>query len=208
MDSKRITLDVDAGSIRRLRGIVADDRLNNGSYGRLRHLVGLILDCLDNDEPGLSIRRSSDGNLKVEPVEVQSSEALKPLDWFDQIPDLAIEDAENFSPWEVECKDGCGLAIVRPKLVFMLQKGRTISGVPYSMTSWNRCDTHNLLVGGVAASSHPYGWAVDILMVSDPTVNYRILRGLVEAEFPIIKIRPDHFHVDLNPAKAWWVLIR
>ncbi len=207
MDSKRITLDVDAGSIRRLRGIIVDACLY-GAHGRLHNLVGLILDGLENDEPGLSVRRSGGGTLKVEPVEVRGSEVVKPLDWFDQIPDLAIEDAENFSPWEVECKDGCGLAIVRPKLVFILQKARTFSGVPYNMTSWNRCDTHNLLVGGVAASSHPYGWAVDIAMVLDPRVNYRILRGLVEAEFPIIKIRPDHFHVDLNPAKQWWVLRR
>lgn len=125
---------------------------------------------------------------------------------FDSILDLSIEEAKNFSLWEVECKDGCGLAIVRPKLVRVLQLARNYSGVPYHITSWTRCKKHNLLIGGDPNSSHPEGWAVDIGR-RDPETDYIILKGLLQVCFPRIKIRPDHFHVDLNPDKEWRILL-
>lgn len=126
---------------------------------------------------------------------------------FDKIPEMPIEDAPNFYMWEVECRDNCGQAIVQPKLVWMLQWARGFARVPFHITSWNRCEQHNLLVGGAKDSSHPLGWAVDILRSCNYETNYQILSGLILARFPIIKLRKDHFHVDLNPEKKWWVLL-
>lgn len=126
---------------------------------------------------------------------------------FDLIPELDIADVPNFFEWEVECRDNCGQAIVQPKLVWLVQFARNYAQVPFHVTSWNRCDDHNLLVGGVKGSSHLTGWAIDIAMSSNYETNYTILDALMFAKFPIIKIRRDHFHVDLNPEKRWWILL-
>jgi len=128
---------------------------------------------------------------------------------FNGIPELSIEDAENFDIWEVECNDNCGQAIARGKVVYLLQVARTRSGVPFHITSWNRCELWNAYVGGVDDSSHVTGWAVDIVMSDNSATNYKILEALMHVGFPIIQINTEkrYFHVDLNPDKIWWRLL-
>ncbi len=126
---------------------------------------------------------------------------------FNEIPELAIEGAENFGIHEVKCKGGCEHAWVRPKLVWMLQKARDHAGVPFNITSWHRCVYHNKHIGGAKKSSHLEGWAVDILLTKNKLYNYLILQSLITAGFPRIKVRPDHIHVDIDPEKRWWILI-
>ena len=126
---------------------------------------------------------------------------------FNEIPEMALEEAPHFALWEVECKDGCGQAIIQPKLVWRLESGRHVAGVQYNLSRWNRCLNHNLLVGGDPDSSHPLGWAVDILLTKNKLYNYLILQSLITAGFPRIKVRPDHIHVDIDPEKRWWILI-
>jgi uncharacterized protein YcbK (DUF882 family) len=56
----------------------------------------------------------------------------------------------------------CGAAVVRPRLVTLLERIRGSVGRPLPVVSGYRCPIHNLTAGGAANSQHMYGAAADI----------------------------------------------
>lgn len=69
-----------------------------------------------------------------------------------------------FKKHEIECKgtDCCGgLAIYNDKHMARMDMFRAELGMPFEVTSWSRCVTHNTKVSGDDNSNHMYGRATD-----------------------------------------------
>ena len=90
------------------------------------------------------------------------------------------------------------------EFVAMLDNARHVSGVPYTITSGYRTPEENFEVGGVDASAHTKGLAVD-LRCQDTHHLGLILKGLYAVGFNRIGIYfankdnkpwPSHVHVD------------
>lgn len=125
---------------------------------------------------------------------------------FDEIPELSIEDAANFAMHEVECNCGCGQKIVQPKLVYILQAARTRAGIPFHITSWNRCTKYNAKIKGAVLSAHIKGFAVDI-KAEDSLTRFKVIRSLLIVGAPRLKVYGGHIHVDIDPDKFWGVFM-
>jgi zinc D-Ala-D-Ala carboxypeptidase len=69
--------------------------------------------------------------------------------------------SEHFTRSELACRH-CGVAIVRPRLLALLERIRAKSGKPLVLRSAYRCPVHNAVVGGAANSQHMYGAAADL----------------------------------------------
>ena len=68
-----------------------------------------------------------------------------------------------FTEDEMRCKCGCGTLIVQPLHFFRMNLLRHAINSPLTPSSWCRCPDHNQAVGGKDTSSHPEGWATDIV---------------------------------------------
>ena len=68
---------------------------------------------------------------------------------------------KNFTPKEIACK-GTGELLVDYEAMDALQKLRDILGVPVTINSAYRSDSHNRAVGGAPNSQHRLGRAFDI----------------------------------------------
>jgi len=94
-----------------------------------------------------------------------------------------------------------------PKFVTRLDNARSISMVPYKITSGYRSPEGNEEVGGVKASAHTKGLGVD-LACADSHQRFRILKGLFAIGLTRIGIYDRHIHVDDDSVKpqevAWW----
>ena len=111
----------------------------------------------------------------------------------------------NFN--EAEFVDDTGNCWIKDVLVYPLDYARTISGIPYKLTSACRNPEQNKKAGGKDTSSHLDGWAVDIL--ADNSVSrFKIIMGLIRAGFTRIGIGKDFIHADKDPnkpAEVTWV---
>ena len=125
---------------------------------------------------------------------------------YNEIPTMTIEQAKYFHAWEIPCRCGCGLCTCRTKLIYIANTARTLAGIPFPVTSWNRCPTHNTNIGGMECSSHVTGYAMDI-GISNSFDRMVIVAALIAAGAPRIKLRPDHIHFDIDPIKVWGVLM-
>jgi zinc D-Ala-D-Ala carboxypeptidase len=68
----------------------------------------------------------------------------------------------HFTAAEFACAH-CGVAVVRPRLVEVLERLREIvGGKPLAIRSGYRCPVHNHDVGGASNSQHMYGAAADL----------------------------------------------
>lgn len=67
----------------------------------------------------------------------------------------------NFSRAEFRCSH-CGVSLVDPRLVTVLQRARTRIGRPLTVVSGYRCAVQNRRVGGIPASQHKQGRAADV----------------------------------------------
>jgi len=110
----------------------------------------------------------------------------------------------NFTKEEVACPC-CGLL---PTYAFMLmvQGVRDYAGVPLSVSSCARCETHNESIGGASKSHHivdgnesqddKHG-AIDIrVSPKDGVLRYKIVAGAVKLGFTGIEIGTHHVHLD------------
>ena len=61
-------------------------------------------------------------------------------------------------------------------------------------------EAHNRKVGGVNASAHTRGYAVDIKCLNSHT-RFQILQAALEAGFRRIELAPTWIHVDTDPDK-------
>ena len=115
--------------------------------------------------------------------------------------------SENFKVSEFACKCGCSTVKIDEKLVTYLQKIRDHFGVPITINSGYRCDTHNKKVGGASGSRHTKGQACDIVVkgikpkeVAKYAESIGILGvGLYETD------KDGYFvHVDTRTTKSFW----
>ena len=114
---------------------------------------------------------------------------------------------ENFSKAEMSCKCGCGFDIPDTSFINRLQTARSISGVPYKITSGCRCNYHNKAEGGTDDSDHITGEGVDIETASSH-IRFRVLSGLIKAGFERIGIGSTFIHAGSairNPAGVTWL---
>ena len=104
-----------------------------------------------------------------------------------------------FTEDELKCKC-CGQNKLKPTALKKLNEARSLSGVPYVLTSAYRCPEHNKKVGGSQTSSHVRGEAFDIACGGSRS-RYMILEGLVTAGFTRIGIGEDFIHADADELK-------
>jgi len=106
-----------------------------------------------------------------------------------------------FSDEEIACKCGCGTMVITPLHFFRMNLLRTYLKKPIEITSWCRCDKHNLEVGGKPDSSHLIFVASDI---SCSTSMYRnkiiYFAGMIG--FNGIGIGKTFIHLDSNISKG------
>jgi len=67
----------------------------------------------------------------------------------------------NFSRSEFDCPH-CGVLVIDPDLVLVLQRMRTRVGRPLRVVSGFRCKVQNRRVGGIETSQHLRGRAADV----------------------------------------------
>jgi len=97
--------------------------------------------------------------------------------------------------------------VINKDLVSMLEDARKLAGIPFTITSWTRCEEHNEKVGGSNNSEHLKGMAVDIVAISS-TGRYLIISALLRAGFRRIGIAKNFIHAGIDSSKPWnciWV---
>ena len=107
----------------------------------------------------------------------------------------------HFDESEFKCC-ACGLDFeeMDPDFIRKLDLAREYAGVPFKINSSIRCKKHNKEVGGSKSSSHLEGLAADI---DAPTsyLKYKILKGLMMAQFNRFGVKVNFIHVDCDPDK-------
>lgn len=111
---------------------------------------------------------------------------------------------ENFSLKEARChgwEDGiyhdCGRLWLVDELCEKLEVVRRAYGKPIIVTSWLRCNKHNMSVGGVTNSYHLNGHAIDIKPEVIPTY-LDILEAHAQYEFSFVKRYATFLHCDIR----------
>lgn len=115
----------------------------------------------------------------------------------------------HFTEREFACKC-CGKVVVATELLEKLETARTLSNVPFHITSGYRCPEHNRAVGGVADSAHTRGCAADI-STPDNVTRMHVMEGIMVADFNRIGIDSGFIHVDVDPrlpSPALWLYKR
>lgn len=112
--------------------------------------------------------------------------------------------SQHFDDSEFACKCGCGQCKIEPELLFVLERVRVKFGKPVTVTSANRCESHNKRVGGSPRSKHLLGVAADIRVKSIPANEvYNYLDRLYQDKYGLGQY--DNFtHVDVRPNRARW----
>ncbi len=124
-------------------------------------------------------------------------------------PDLNLWQGESeYFPIskDLRCNCGCNQAAVSNYLYNKMVQARTSAGIPFNISSWNRCTDYNAIVGGSFDSSHIKGLAVDIYCGTS-TERFTILQALILAGFDRIGIYSWGIHVDVDlskPADVCW----
>lgn len=108
--------------------------------------------------------------------------------------------APFFYKYEFDCKCGCGKNEMKESTMDKLMIARTSpkifeAGIGFSISSGDRCLTHNTKEGGGERSTHPRGFAVDTKTYSKH-MRYLILFALYEAGFERFGIGEDFIHAD------------
>lgn len=106
-----------------------------------------------------------------------------------------------FKPEEFHCKcNKCGLGIesMQPDFLVKLEEVRELADVPFRIMSSIRCKAHNTAVGGVSASAHMDGYAVDIFC-TESNARFKILHAALRCGFTRIGIAKDFIHIDNHP---------
>lgn len=113
-----------------------------------------------------------------------------------------------FNAYEFDSPDRVGSGRnMSQRFLRQLDLARSISGVPYHITSGYRTITHNAKVKGTSDSSHLKGLAVDIYAGSS-RIRFKIIYGLLKAGFRRIGIGRDFIHVDgdgQKDQKVFWL---
>ena len=110
--------------------------------------------------------------------------------------------SDNFSRAEFACKCGCGQDTVDAQLLDILQDIRNEFG-PVTITSANRCPSHNKAEGGSEKSQHLRGRAADIQLTGIPPSQIAIY---VDDKWPNTGLGAYNTftHIDTRGHKARW----
>lgn len=104
-----------------------------------------------------------------------------------------------FKPSESMCSCGCGLDI-EPELRIVLNRARSIAGIPFIINSGARCKEHNTNIGGRYNSAHIKGLAVDIK--ADNNESRAIIHNaLCKVGFQRFGIYDRFIHTDIDLTK-------
>ena len=110
----------------------------------------------------------------------------------------------NFRRIEFACRCGCGFDTVDAELLYVLKMAREYFGRPVEITSGNRCQRHNAVVGGSPNSMHLESKAADIKIAGvtpDATAAYFIEQ--YPEKYGIGKYN-SWVHIDVRPEQARW----
>lgn len=125
---------------------------------------------------------------------------------------MPLVDTEHFKASEFTCKCGCGANETDQRLVDMLERARTIAGIPFYITSGTRCVQHNRNVGGSPISSHLFdksigesSLAADIAIESNKN-RFIILSSLLSVGFKRIGISRSFIHADVDNKKPTMII--
>lgn len=113
----------------------------------------------------------------------------------------------HFSPAELECHCGCHRNNVKPQLIELLERARSIFGGPLVLTSASRCPAHELQVSGKSGGAHVDGDAADIYCDSDLD-RFRLARIFFELGVNRIGVAANFIHVDISdhlPQEVFWM---
>jgi len=119
---------------------------------------------------------------------------------------------KHFKPREFECpcEDCKGLKTglkMDSEFMTSIEHARIQAGVPFVVGSGYRCKKHNKAIGGAKDSEHAKGLAGDISF-KNLRQAFRIVYGLVQAEFTRIKIykyksqKRGWIHADKSKSKS------
>lgn len=92
------------------------------------------------------------------------------------------------------------VTVIKPELLELLDKARSISKIPYVINSGHRCQAHNYSEGGIKNSSHILGWAADIQCLN-ATARFKIINALLMVGFERLGIYKGFIHADIDPTK-------
>lgn len=106
-----------------------------------------------------------------------------------------------FSDEEIECKCGCGTMFIAPLHFFRMNLLRSYLKRPIEVTSWCRCEEHNLEVGGKPDSSHLKFIATDIKAIL-PLYRSKILYFAGLIGFNGVGIGKTFIHLDSDLSKG------
>ena len=111
----------------------------------------------------------------------------------------------NFRQSEFDCKCGCNETTTNVALRIILEDIRNHFGKPVTITSAQRCVTHNEAVGGVKGSKHVLGEAADIVVYGVvPEVVYDYINSQCYAEFVGMGLYDTFVHIDVRGETARW----
>jgi zinc D-Ala-D-Ala carboxypeptidase len=101
---------------------------------------------------------------------------------------------------EFTCKCGCGLNVMDPAMIDILDAAREEVGVPFVIESGTRCATHNLAVGGAPHSAHLVGpdgksHAADVRCFND-ILRAKIHESLRSRGIVRFEVSNKHIHAD------------
>lgn len=115
-------------------------------------------------------------------------------------------DLKNFTLSEFDSPDqeGSGQRMDTAFLE-MLDRARSLAGVPFVITSGYRTKSHNKAVGGVPSSSHISGNAADI-SISTSHQRFLVVAALLKVGFTRIGIAENFIHVDNDHRKPSHVI--
>ena len=111
---------------------------------------------------------------------------------------------EYFDISEFDSPDKIGSGEKMDKVfIHLLDKARSIAGVPFKITSGYRTKEHNLKVGGRVGSSHCKGHAADIYLPKSSRKRFLIINALLEVGFNRmgISFEKRFVHVDMDRSK-------
>jgi zinc D-Ala-D-Ala carboxypeptidase len=104
---------------------------------------------------------------------------------------------KHFKTKEFACPCDCGRHAKKMNrdFIVMLDDARSISGIPFKITSGYRCPAYNKSVGGSKNSAHMRGLAADIA-IKNSLERILAIQAVLDAGFERIGIGPDFIHVD------------
>ncbi len=108
---------------------------------------------------------------------------------------------KHYTPADFACHCGCGFDAADADLIEKLDDLTDLWGKKLAITSGCRCEAHNKKVGGVSASPHLSGRAVDFL-VSDARTRYTILQLALHQSFSGIGIGKTFMHLDVKEGEG------